>query len=116
MQQRQFMISKDNANFGPLSFEDILRHLQSGELKWTDHLYDDDTKDWIMALEHPQLTDKFNSGWGRPSAQPIIVHPRDVFRGIEKNHEKEWYVLREGNNYGPYSYLEVIQLLQEKTL
>ncbi len=30
--------------------------------------------------------------------------------------ERGWFILKEGNNYGPFSQLEIIQMLQEKSL
>ncbi len=30
--------------------------------------------------------------------------------------DKEWYVLKDANNYGPFSKIEVVQMLQAKTL
>lgn len=68
-----------------------------------------------MILQHPQFTEKFNACWGRPHANPIVVETSDA-RSMDKFREKEWYILREGNNYGPYSYVEVIQMLQVKNL
>jgi hypothetical protein len=114
--QKLFYLSKDSKSVGPFSLDEILAKIENREFAWNDYLYDDIRQDWIMVLEYPALTEKFNSGWGRPDATPIVT-PEFTFKSIEnKLREKAWFALRDGNNYGPYSYLEVIQMLQEKTL
>jgi hypothetical protein len=112
--QKHFLVSKNGYNVGPFDFSELLIKLENRELNWMDYLFDETCQDWVMILEHSQFTEKFNSGWGRPEAQPIVAtsyrNPNNKFK------EKEWWVLRDCNNYGPYSYVEVIQMLQEKTL
>jgi hypothetical protein len=113
--QNQFYLSKGGKNMGPFSSEEILKKLESQEVQWTDYLYDDSKQDWIMILEYPPFTEKFNSGFARPHATPISQP--DYYQTEESKHkEKAWFILREGNNYGPYSYLEILQMLQVKTL
>ena len=114
--QKKFIVTKNGNNCGPFEIDEILKQLKSEQLHWTEYLYDEESKDWMMILQHPLFTLKFNSGWGRPEAQPIVTEPRTYKNPAHKLKEKEWYVLREGNNFGPYSVLEVIQMLQEKSL
>lgn len=113
--QTQFYLSTGGQNIGPFPMEEILKKLESKEIQWTDYLYDDARQDWILILEYPVLTEKFNSGFARPNANPI---PKPDYYATEDNKHKEkaWFILREGNNYGPYSYLEILQMLQVKTL
>ncbi len=32
------------------------------------------------------------------------------------NSEKEWFILKDGNNFGPFAYLDVVNMLQEKAV
>lgn len=115
--QKQFFLSKNGAHVGPYSFDDILKKLDGQEHNWMDYVYDDSAQDWIMLMEHPQFTDRFNSGHARPSAKPIFMHPKVADPKPENRmKEKAWYLLKEGNNYGPFSMLDLVQMLQEKTL
>lgn len=114
--QKLFYLSKNGASMGPFALTDILEKLKSLEISWTDYLFDDDRQDWMMILEYPALTEKFNSGWGRPHVNPISVKDNSDVSLENKLKDKAWYILRDGNNYGPYSYLEMIQMLQGKTL
>ena len=114
--QNQFIVSKAGKNIGPFHFEEILLQLKNQDLDWMEYLYDESSKDWIMILQHPLFTEKFNAAWGRPGAQPIIIEPKGYKNPENKYKEKEWFILREKNNYGPYSILEVLQMLQQKSL
>ncbi len=114
--QTKFIVTKKGSHLGPFHLDEILVKLETQELNWMEYLYDECAKDWITILQHPYFTEKFNAGWGRPEAQPIIVEPKGFKSSGHKLKEKEWFTLREGNNYGPYSLLEMIQMLQEKAL
>lgn len=115
--QKQFFLSKNGAHVGPYSFDEILRKLDVQEHHWMDYVYDDGAQDWIMLMEHPEFTEKFNSGYARPSAKPIQPNQRVMeIRPENRLREKEWFLLKEGNNYGPFSALDLIQMLQEKAL
>ncbi len=116
MMQTKFIVTNAGRNIGPFKIDEILTQLESSELNWMEYLYDEAAKDWILIIQHPIFAEKFNAGWGRPQAQPIVVEAKGFKNPSNKLSEKEWYILREGNNYGPYSFLEVIQMLQEKAL
>lgn len=114
--QKQFFLSKNGAHVGPYSYDEILKKVATKEHQWMDYVYDDASQDWIMLMEHPQFTEKFNAGHGRPATKPILNSaPREI-KPESRLREKEWYILKEGNNYGPFSYLDLVQMLQEKTL
>lgn len=116
--QRQYFLSKNGSHIGPYTFDDVLKRLSSQEHTWMDYVYDDSMQDWIVLMEHPQFTEKFNAGWARPTARPI---QETGLRGAEiraenPHREKAWYLLKEENNYGPFSVLDLVQMLQEKNL
>lgn len=116
--QKQFFLSKNGSHVGPFGFDQILRKLEAQEHHWMDYVYCDNAKDWIMLMEHPQFTEKFNAGIARPSSKPIIAAAGKSpdLRAENKYREKEWFLLKEGNNYGPFSLMDVVQMLQEKAL
>lgn len=65
----------------------------------------------MMLLEHPEFAAKLAQ---KPSSRPSFAPPKGATPGALK--DKEWFILKEGNNYGPFCQLELIQMLQEKTL
>ncbi len=96
---------------GPWTIDEITLRLNQKSLQWNDYIYDEKNKDWILLLESPLLTNLFNSSFKTPiksSLNQKIVN--DPVR------DRSWYILKQENNYGPFSQLEMIQMLQSKTL
>lgn len=114
--QRQYFLSRNGSHVGPYTFDDVLKRLSDREHTWTDYVYDDVLQDWIVLMEHPQFTERFNQGWARPAARPI-PSSQSASSGEENSHrEKAWFLLKDENNYGPFSVLDIVQMLQEKSL
>ncbi|MBX2987442.1 MAG: DUF4339 domain-containing protein [Bdellovibrionaceae bacterium] len=114
--QRQFFLSKNGSHIGPYSFEEVLQKLQGKEHHWMDYVYDDAAQDWIMLMVHPLFAEKFSAGFARPEEKPVMTQPPVDLRAESRWREKEWFLLKGGNNYGPFSYLDLIQMLQQKSL
>jgi hypothetical protein len=115
--QTLFYVSLNGAHVGPYSVDVIVAKIEAGEHVWTDYVYCEAKGDWMVLLEHPMFVDKFKAS---TSQTPPKIHGESVQaianKQDEKFREKAWYILKEGNNYGPFSKLELIQMLQEKTL
>lgn len=84
--------------------DEVISLLQAKELDWTDYVFDDEKKDWLMLLDHPAFAEKFKN-WKNPAPKAQTLRP---------NEGNEWYILRAENKYGPFTYHEVIKMLQEK--
>lgn len=109
--QKIFYVSKGGSYSGPYKIEDVLKKIQSMEHSWMDYVYDEGLQDWVLLMEHPLFTEKFNSSLDNK------MPDGEVLKSSELAHkEKAWYILKDGNNYGPFSQLEIIQMLQEKAL
>lgn len=105
---KKYFLSKQGQQVGPYTVNEILEKLHSTEHAWNDYIYDDSREDWMLLLEHPLFSEKYNQGWGRSKgADSAATHPF---------HEKKWVVKKEDKNFGPFDYLEVIQMLQERTI
>jgi len=104
---KRYFLSKQGQQVGPYSVNEILEKLEATEHAWNDYIYEDSKEDWVLLLDHPLLTSKYEEGWARKPMVQISEHPY---------HEKKWLVLKEEKKFGPFSYLEVVQMLQEKTL
>lgn len=102
--EKQYHISKNGTYVGPSSKETIVSKIESEEYQWTDYIYDEKAGDWIMLLNHPEFSMLLKQG-------PVSTqNDQDYLK------EKKWFFLREGNNHGPFSQLEIIQMLQIKSL
>lgn len=106
---KQYYLSNNGTHVGPYPFETILKKVESQECQWTDYVYDEKVGDWMLLLEHPDFSGKFAQ---KPPAPPAFV-PEATKPPLK---DKEWFILKEGNNYGPFCQLELIQMLQEKSL
>jgi hypothetical protein len=96
---------------GPWSIEEITLRLNQKNLLWNDYIYDEKNKDWILILESPLFTNLFNNSFKIPIKSTISQKmANDPVR------DRSWYILKQENNYGPFSQLEMIQMLQSKTL
>ncbi len=100
----KFIIHHQGSEQGPLSVQDILARLHRGDLQWTDCLYDEEKKDWVYLLEHPLFMRQMTEQPSQPLAEE------------KKQEETDWYVLRDANRYGPFTYLELVKMLQQRKL
>lgn len=102
----RFVIHHKGAQKGPWSAQEVLEKLQDKTLDWSDYVFDEDRKDWILILEHPQFVESFKA-WKKPTEKPQPPRP---YEGAE------WYILRDKNKYGPFSYSEMLTMLKDKKL
>lgn len=104
---KRYFLAKQGQQVGPYSVNEILEKLEATEHAWNDYIFEDSKEDWVLLLDHPLLTSKYEEGWARKPLVQKSEHPY---------HEKKWLVLKDEKKFGPFSYLEVVQMLQEKTL
>ncbi|MBC7464594.1 MAG: DUF4339 domain-containing protein [Bdellovibrio sp.] len=109
---QKFYVAHEGIQKGPWSLEDVTGLLNKKELAWHDYIYDSKTEDWILLLEFPPLTEVFNKSF----ANPIVVDPNKAKEILDPVKDRAWYILKQNNNYGPFSQGEMVQMLQSKTL
>ena len=96
---------------GPWTIGEISERLNEKNLMWNDYIYDEKNNDWILLLESPLFTSLFNASF----LSPIKANPNQRVQN-DPVRDRSWYILKQENNYGPFSQLEMIQMLQSKTL
>lgn len=106
----KFFVAHHGIQKGPWSIEEITKHLEDKTLQWNDYIFDENSKDWILILESPHFTQVFNQSFKNPIKGEKAKNTNDPAR------ERSWYILKQENNYGPFTQLELIQMLQSKTL
>lgn len=104
---KRYFLAKQGQQVGPYTVNEILEKLEATEHAWNDYIYEDSKEDWVLLLDHPLFASKYHEGWARQPLAQKSEHPY---------HEKKWLVLKDDKKFGPFSYLEVVQMLQEKTL
>ncbi|MCE3009978.1 MAG: GYF domain-containing protein [Proteobacteria bacterium] len=107
----KYFVFKDGETCGPWSPAEIFGKLKVNKVSWTDYVFDVVKNDWEMLLNHPDFSGEFKKmNIPAPQHQP---HQEKVW---DKAEEAIWYILKKEVKYGPYSLLDLIRLLQEKSL
>ncbi len=107
---QKFFVAHEGKQSGPFSLDEVSFKLSQKNLEWNDYIYDEKNEDWILLLEFPQLTSLFNKSFKNPISVKPVLTEQDTLR------DRAWYILKQNNNYGPFSKAEMIQMLQSKTL
>lgn len=107
----KFFVAHLGIQKGPWTVDEISEKLNQKVLMWNDYIYDEKNNDWILLLEFPLFTNLFNNSFKTPIRENHLqkVHSDPV-------RYRSWYILKQENNYGPFSQLEMIQMLQSRTL
>lgn len=117
---KNYYVSKNNQQFGPFSQDDVVAKIKSKEVSWMDYIYDDSKKDWVTIVEHQAFNKMFTESVLKQSVNgPVPTSKKPTSLDWTTGNvikEKAWYVLKDNNNYGPFSKLEIIQMLQAKIL
>ncbi len=107
---QKYFIAKDGLQTGPWTLQEITQQIQSKHASWNDYIYDDKKNDWMFLFEFPELTELFNRSFKNPLSVKPTSAPTNYYE------ERVWYILKHNENYGPFCYLDLIQMLQSKTL
>lgn len=107
-----FYVSKNGQQLGPWSVDEIVNKLKAKDVAWSDYLYDETKKDWVVMMDHPSLAPHFK--YEAPVDKPQEAQPLPASDAAKK--DKDWFVLKGDNRYGPFAFLEVVKMLQEKNL
>lgn len=114
-----YFLSKNEKQIGPFTEDQILEKIKTKEVSWMDYIFDESKKDWILLMEHKKFNTHFTESiLKKAKADPVKAATEQKEQVAEKEpvDAKAWYVLKDNNNYGPFSLAEIIQMLQAKIL
>ena len=123
--QHKFYVSHETQQMGPYTIDEIVNFVGQGTLSPLDYIYDEAKTDWIIFLEHEILAEKVKSL--KPKApprvdvtnpdEPKVKKPSYQDKSQTKTAEgplmKEWFILKEENKFGPFTYIDVVKMLQQ---
>lgn len=119
--QSVFYVSSNNEQIGPFSVDEIGGKLQAGDLNPTDYMYLESVEDWVLLMEYSGLKAYLKpKAPMKPKVKPTIaekLHEEEKASSSDTDmttKKEEWYVLKGNDRYGPFSYREIIRMLQEK--
>ena len=99
-----YYIAHQGQQQGPFSISEIELKLNSEKIFWHDYIYDTKSEDWVLLMEYPALTKLFNQSF----ENPIKDNPKIMKPDADPMKQRIWYVLKQNNNYGPFSKTELI--------
>ncbi|MFN3697609.1 MAG: GYF domain-containing protein [Pseudobdellovibrio sp.] len=106
-----YYIASHGQQQGPYTLQEIELQLSNQRINWHDYIYDEKVQDWVLLMEYPHFTELFNQSFLTPMKPGLkVVAEGDPLK------QRIWFVLKQNNNYGPFSKAELIQMLQGKTL
>ena len=118
--EKSYFVTINGQMVGPLSQAQLTEKIQKKECQWTDYIFDNDTQDWVMLMDHQDHAEAYKVSLEKekskadlklkpPGNPPLPPASEDL-------KDRAWFILKSGNNYGPFSKLEIVQMLQERTL
>ncbi len=135
----KYLISHQGQETGPFSLDEIVGKVRAKEVELFDYIFDEHKQDWVLLMEHPDLAHKLKSnkpprppqsttavGVGtttpaRTATSNVVDTPPAVpittVSGSGDAHAiSEWFVLKGENKFGPFSYTDVVKMLQQKVV
>jgi len=120
----KYLVSHQNEQIGPFGLDEIVEKVRSKQLELFDYIYDQEKDDWVLLMEFAGLASKLKSnkptarppqaGTGTtPDATPPAVETRF---NITAHTITEWFVLKGENRFGPFTYKDVVKMLQQKVV
>lgn len=112
-----YYVAHEGQQQGPFSISEIELKLKTEKLNWHDYVYDEKLRDWVLLMEFSLLTNLFNQSFQNPIGE--LTSETSTAKSSKESdplRKRIWYVLKQNNNYGPFSKSELIQMLQGKTL
>lgn len=113
----KYFVSKEGKQSGPYEFNRVLEMVKANQLIWSDYIFSEEKHDWTLLLEDSEFGSHFVPGeFSNKSHVTFKTHDFENDDELVRLKEKAWFVLRDGNNYGPFSKLDLIKMLQSKAL
>lgn len=135
----KYLVSHQGQEAGPYSLDEIVGQVREKKLELFDYIFDESKQDWVLLMEHADLAAKLKSNKPPrpPQAQPAApaanvkatvtqanpvvvpvptVETVSMTSGRDAHTIAEWFVLKGENKFGPFSYTDVVKMLQQKVV
>lgn len=126
----QYFVSHEGQQVGPFELQEIMNKVKSQQLSLLDYIFDEGKNDWVLLMEHAELSQKLRDF--KPTLAPKPAPPRvpevpnvpeaEMAKVKQSNpnapeHEiSEWYLLKGENKFGPFAFTDVLKMLQQKAV
>lgn len=124
----KYQVSRQGVASGPLALDEIVAKVKGKELDLFDYIYDESKQDWVLLMEFSALAERLKSS--KPPRPPqtqtaeepsLTVVPAQAKETVKASAPSahtisEWFVLKGENRFGPFSYNDVVRMLQQKVV
>ena len=112
---RKYYVSHQEQQMGPYGVDEIVHLVHQGTLSPLDYLYDEDQEDWILFIEHGEVAERVKDlkPKSTPKAENSEPAPAKSTAKPGDYMAHEWFILKGDNKFGPFSYPDMIKMLQQ---
>ncbi len=110
--QSEFYIYVNGKQMGPYPMGDVVKMMEARQVDPSDYIYVEEKADWIFLMDYEPLK---NQGVPVGSKKANSKREDDSER-IEATDPHEWYILKGENRTGPFAFIDLVKMLQEKSL
>lgn len=143
--QVEFYVAKSGASYGPFLIPQIAEMVARGEVAITDFVYDESRADWISLMECGPLLEHLRRAKPAAPPAKLAPQPRNAEPQTAQTpqtpaqdpqtaapvkaaaipskpawavtpRDDAWYIQKSGERHGPFTYMELVRGLQEKTV
>lgn len=108
----RYFVNHNGSQKGPWTLEQVQEKLIAHEITVMDYVFDEDRSDWIIIMNYPAF-----SGFMKTFSQmPKPPQPVKNDNPSKNEGHDDWFVLRGDSKYGPFKYLDLVKMLQQKQL
>lgn len=119
-----YLVSRQGVAQGPFAIDEIVSKVRAKELELFDYVYDEGKADWVLLMEFPQLADRLKSTKPpRPTPhqqdqqqQQAPASNAQLSVKTDVHAMDEWYVMKGENRFGPFSYIDLVKMMQQKVI
>jgi hypothetical protein len=111
---QKFYVSHLEQQMGPYELDEIVSLVHAGTLSPLDYIYDQGKEDWVLFLDHPELSSRVKAMKPQNAPKPKAQTATHTSPPVQASGDKqEWYILKGDNKFGPFTYLDVVKMLQQ---
>lgn len=122
----KYLVSHQGEQVGPYSLDEIVAQVRAKKLDLFDYVYDQSKDDWTLLMEYAPLAQRLKSNKptarppqslaSAPATQPEPTVVKAVATEVSAHAITEWFVLKGENRFGPFAYVDVVKMLQQKVV
>lgn len=136
-QTKLYFVNNGDSSSGPFDMATVVDMVNRLEIRATDHLgADPNGSEWVMICQHPEFIALVSQKAKPPTtkqaipqpvheeapavslphhAPPVTQMPTPVATASDLS-QAQWYVLKGKNRFGPFMFVDLIRMLQEKSV